>query len=177
MPARRFAAAATRKVRFLIASLRAFGTVMYVFTLGMKSSRNRVFIRETIPRLSPFRPGATIPAIAMNPLLEGATLTLTELPGQDGNITMEELMTITALARSARKIFEIGTYDGTWYGVTDALNELYRDVPAFKGLRRVDGTKLVLLPGAKAQSGPNGRARSAGRRVAAARARIRTRGC
>ncbi len=61
------------------------------------------------------RPEARVPVIPFGELLgSNTTLTLTELPSADGNISPLELIVIAGLARQSnpRLAFEIGTFDG-----------------------------------------------------------------
>jgi predicted O-methyltransferase YrrM len=89
---------------------------VYLFTIGwIVSGRARGLI-STIAGHFGFNPAEhRIPAASLSEIVDSdCEIRLTELPENDGNITLQELSVITALVKQTRptRILEIGTFDG-----------------------------------------------------------------
>ena len=148
---------------------------VYLFSVGwIVSGRARGLI-STIAAHFGFRTiDFSIPTVRLAEITDAdCTIQLTELPENDGNITLLELSVIAALVRqnAPRTIFEIGTFDGrtTLNMAVNAAPEarlFTLDLPR----EQVDSTKLHVTTGDrvfidKPQSGAHFAGTDAARRI------------
>jgi predicted O-methyltransferase YrrM len=125
---------------------------VYLFSIGwIVSGRARGLI-STIAAHFGFRTADfRIPTVELSEITyTGCTIQLTELPENNGNITLQELSVIAALVRqnAPKTIFEIGTFDGrtTLNMAVNAAPEarlFTLDLPR----EQVDSTKLHVTTG------------------------------
>jgi predicted O-methyltransferase YrrM len=100
-------------VQFYAKALVACG---YLFSVGFLSAGNRRLI-EKLPRHLGFGeqpPRPHLPVASLGSLLGTIPVVVKEAAGVDGNVSVTELLVLATLVRrvQAKRIFEIGTFDG-----------------------------------------------------------------
>lgn len=94
----------------------AGASCLYLFTIGLFSTRNRILIASICQHFGYSKSvRARVPEVELSEVLsDSAPIQLHMLSHVDGNVTLLELMVITNLIRQykPKMLFEIGTFDG-----------------------------------------------------------------
>lgn len=105
-----------RGFKFLSRYGYAASSAFYLFTIGVRSGRNRSLISAISTHFGyPADRGAVIPEVGLAELApESTRIELREPEGRDGNISLYELVAICRLVsdHGSERLFEIGTFDG-----------------------------------------------------------------
>jgi len=107
------ALAAYRLVRFMRKFLFALGGTVYLFTVGLASSRHRLLIGTIANHFGYFR--SQLPAADVSDVLPAVVdVRLSELDSVDGNVSPLELLVLCGMIQKYRphRVLEIGTFDG-----------------------------------------------------------------
>jgi len=100
---------------FLFRYLYALVSSIYLFTLGLSQSRNRVLIDAIASHFGYVRIRTHLPRAALDTLTANdETIQVREPVAAQGNVTLLELIAIVKLVQQhrPRRIMEIGTFDG-----------------------------------------------------------------
>jgi predicted O-methyltransferase YrrM len=106
-------------VRFLALYISALALAIFCFTVGIFKARGRNLIRSINLHygFAPLEPPSILPPVTLSELAgqdDNAVRVLKADQGDDGNVSLFELVTITTLIQThaPQNLFEIGTFDG-----------------------------------------------------------------
>ena len=111
-----------RIFKFLIRYILTFGSVIFIFTVGILFSRCRWLIRKVSTQLGIDEimeqktepPELKLPTVSVDEILPFSDNPIACPAAKDGNISTLELLVINSLVGSCnpRNVFEIGTFNG-----------------------------------------------------------------